>query len=84
LAHHKSAIKRIRISKKQNVRNRHYKSMMRSSIKKILDLQEKEAAEAQFRQAASLLDKLVTKGIVHKNNAANQKARLAKHLNSLS
>ncbi|MFQ5630444.1 MAG: 30S ribosomal protein S20 [bacterium] len=84
MAHHKSAIKRIRISNKQNLRNRHYKSRMRSSIKRVFELHEKEAADVQFRQATSLLDKLVTKGIVHKNNAANQKARLAKHVNSLT
>jgi small subunit ribosomal protein S20 len=84
VAHHKSAIKRIRTSEKQNMRNRHYKSMMRTEIKKVLNTQEKEAAEAQFRKTMSVLDKLASKGIIHENNAANHKAKLAKYVNSLA
>ena len=84
MANHKSAIKRIRISRKQNERNRHYRSLMRSTIKKVLAAQEKEAAQNQFNQAMSLLDKLASKGIIHRNKAANQKARLAKYVNSLA
>lgn len=66
------------------MRNRHYKSMMRTEIKKVLNTQEKEAAEAQFRKTMSVLDKLASKGIIHENNAANHKAKLAKYVNSLA
>lgn len=84
MAHHKSAIKRIRSSEKQKMRNRHYKSKMRTEIKKVLNTREKEAAETQFRKAMSVLDRLASKGIIHANNAANHKAKLAKYVNSLA
>jgi len=83
MAHHKSAIKRIRTSAKQRQRNRHYKSMMRTFIKNVLKQENKEEAEQSFRKTVSLLDKLAAKGIIHRNKAANQKARLAKFVNSL-
>ena len=84
MAHHKSAIKRIRTSRKQRLRNKHYKSMMRTFIKKVLNQQNKEEAEPLFRQTVSLLDKLAAKGIIHRNKAANQKARLARFVNNLT
>ncbi|MCA9742509.1 MAG: 30S ribosomal protein S20 [Deferribacteres bacterium] len=84
MANHKSAIKRIRTSLKQNQRNRHYRSLMRSTIKKVLATTEQEAAQAQYVQATSLLDKMASKRIIHANKAANQKSRLAKHVNSLA
>ena len=42
-----------------------------------------EAAEPAVRQAISLLDRAVKKGILHKNNASRRKSRLAAHLNQL-
>lgn len=42
------------------------------------------AAETAVRNAASVLDKAVKKGILHKNNASRRKARLAAHLNRIS
>lgn len=84
MATHKSAIKRIRISKKQNLRNRHYKSMMRTAIKKVLSLQSRDGAEEQLRQTVSLLDKLARKGIIHRNKAANLKGRLTRYVNKLT
>lgn len=84
MAHHKSAIKRIRTSNKQRLRNQHYKSMLRTFIKNVQNQDKKEEAEKSFRSTASLLDKLVSKGIIHKNKAANQKSRLARFVNNLS
>ncbi len=84
MAHHKSAIRRIRKSEKQRLRNKHYKSLMRTMIKKVLALTEKEAAEKQLRETVSVLDKLAAKGIIHRNKAANQKARLTKYVNNLA
>ena len=53
-------------------------------IKKVLALTEKEAAEKQLRETVSVLDKLAAKGIIHRNKAANQKARLTKYVNNLA
>lgn len=83
MAHHKSAIKRIRTNKKATERNRHYKSLMKSTLKEALETTEKAAAEASLKTASSVLDKLVNKGIIHKNKAAHQKAKIAKHVNSI-
>jgi small subunit ribosomal protein S20 len=84
MAHHKSAIKRISINERNRLRNQHYKSMMKTHISKVRSAGNKEEAEASLKKTSSILDKLVAKGIIHKNKAANQKARLAKYVNSLS
>ena len=83
MAHHKSAIKRIKTNKKAAERNRHYKSLMKSTLKAALTTTEKTAADESLRKVTSILDKLVKKGIIHKNKAAHQKARIAKHANSI-
>lgn len=83
MAHHKSAIKRIRTNEKSRQRNNHYKSLMKSTLKSVLSTTEKAAAEDKMNKAISLLDKLASKGIIHKNKAANQKSRVNRHVNSL-
>lgn len=81
---HRSAEKRLRQNLKAAHRNKHYKSLMKTAIKKVLQATTKEAAEEHFRKASSILDKLVYKGIIHCNKAANQKARLARRVNALA
>jgi small subunit ribosomal protein S20 len=56
---------------------------MRTLIKKTLASTNKEEAEVLFKEASSFLDRVAAKRIIHKNKAAHQKARLAKHVNSL-
>lgn len=78
MANTKSAQKRIRSDEKKRVRNQAYKSQVKTAVKK---------AEAQIfagednveavRDAMRLLDKAAVKGILHKNNAARRKSRLA-------
>lgn len=84
MANYASAVRRIRRSEKSRQRNRHYRSAMKTSIKQMLACENKEDAEKQFTRTQSLLDKLASKGIIHKNKAANQKARLALFVNSFS
>ncbi len=83
MANYLSTIRRIRRSKKSQIRNKQYKTMMKSAIKKIRTSTDKSEAEILLKQTTSLLDKLVTKGIIHKNKAANQKSRLALFVNAL-
>jgi len=83
MPNHKSAEKRIKTSLKQKKYNTYYKSTLRTTIKSLLKVTEKEEASAKLIETYSLLDKLVKKNIIHQNKAANQKARLAKHVNSL-
>lgn len=84
MAQHKSAVKRIRQDEKKRLRNKSYKSKLSTETKKLLEIESKEEAELQFRKVESLLDRLATKRIIHPNNAANQKAKLARSLASLS
>ena len=76
MAHHKSAIKRIRTSRKANERNRHYRSLMRSTIKKVREAADTESRSAALHRACSVLDQLVAKGVIHRNTAARRKSRL--------
>jgi small subunit ribosomal protein S20 len=84
MPHHLSAKKRLRTNAKAAARNRHYRSMMRTAVKNVRSTTKQNEAQNAFQQATSLLDKLVSKGIIHKNTAANKKSRLAKYVNSLA
>ena len=77
-----SELKRVRQSQKNNLRNRHYKSMMKTSIKKVLEA-DKKAAPTLLNQAISIIDRVCGKGIIHKNRASHQKSKLTKYINSL-
>jgi len=78
MPHHKSTAKRLRQSKKENAYNRHYKTMMKTALKKVKTSVTKEDAAANVLAAQSILDRLVTKGIIKKNNASNKKSKLMK------
>lgn len=81
---HKSSIKRVRQDKKRRIHNRALRSKMRTLYKKVMTSETKADAEAALNQAVSYIDRMAVKGIVHKNNAANKKSNLVKHVNSLS
>lgn len=83
MAQHKSAEKRARISKRRAVRNREWKSKMRSAIKRVRSTTEKDKALVELRKTAKLLDQLAAKGIIHKNKAANNKSSLTRFVNKL-
>ena len=78
-----SELKRVRQSRKANDYNNHYKSTMKSSIKKVLGSMTKEEGQPLKDQAFKVIDKVASKGIIHKNKAANQKSRITKHINTL-
>ncbi len=83
----KSAIKRVKINEKKNVQNNMMKSDMRTSIKKVeaaIALNDATAATSTYVEAARKLDKLSSKGLIHKNAASRTKARLMKKVNSLN
>lgn len=56
---------------------------MRSLIQRLRETTDKETAEAQLPEVKSVLDRLASKGIIHKNKAANYKSELEKHVNEL-
>lgn len=80
---HKSAEKRMRTSLRKRARNRAYKSRMRTMIKKLRSTTDKVQAAELYKDVSSMLDRVATKGIVHKNFAANKKAKLAKFVSNL-
>jgi len=87
LANKPQARKRVRQAVKARTRNAAQKSNFRSSIKKVLkSLSEKnkDQSNANFKEAMSIMDKLVIKGLIHKNKAARHKSRLNKHIQKLS
>ncbi len=78
MAHHKSALKRIRSTETKRLRNKYYLKTTRTFIKKLRKETEKEEALELYKKVSSLLDKLAKRNIIHKNNAANKKAKLHK------
>ena len=78
-----TVLKRVRQSAKANARNKHYKSLVKTVTKKVLNENNKEQATKNASSAFTTIDKVASKGIIHKNKAANQKARISKHLNNI-
>ena len=77
-----SVLKRARQARKSNLRNRHYKSMMRTAIKNVLVADKKDAPDL-LTKAISTIDRVCTKGVVHSNYAARYKSKITKHVNNL-
>lgn len=90
MANNKSARKRIEITERNRLRNRFYKSSVRTLIKKFfkeLEIykiskkqEEKENLQKTLNLVYRLIDKGTKKNIFHKNNAAKKKARLASYV----
>ena len=78
MPHHKSNKKRLKQSEKQNAYNKHFKTMMKTALKKVKNSENKEDANVNVLAAQSILDKLVIKGVIKKNNASNKKSKLMK------
>ena len=78
----KSALKRVKVSEKKNLRNRIVKSKVKTAIKKFETEVAVNAANAgaQYSVTTSAIDKAAAKGILHRNTANRKKARLAKQL----
>ena len=87
MANHKSAKTRIRRNDKRSVINGMRRSRVRTFVKKVVALiaaGNKEEATKVYSETVSAIDSAASKGILHKNNAANKKAKLAKKLNAMA
>ena len=80
---HKSALKRVRQNEKRRLRNRYHRARMRTMMKNFQTMEDKTSAEALLNETKSYLDRLVCKGILHSNKAANYKSRLERIVNGL-
>ncbi len=83
MAHHQSAKKRIRQNEKRRLQNRYYAKTMRNAVKKLRSIEDKEEAMKMYPKVSSMIDKLAKRNQIHKNNAANLKSKLMKHINKL-
>jgi small subunit ribosomal protein S20 len=87
VANIKSQIKRNKQNEKAHQRNRAVKSELRTQVRKFREAVESgnvEAATSALQVASRKLDKAVSKGVIHKNQAANRKSAIAKKLSELS
>lgn len=84
MANHKSALKRIRANEAKRLRNRYHLKSTRTFIKKLRNTTDKVEAQELYKKVASMLDKLAKRNIIHKNNAANKKSKLAKFVNAMA
>ena len=86
MANIKSQFKRIRTNEKRRQRNLAVKSELKTLVRKTREAVEagdKEAAIEALRVASRKLDKAVSKGVIHRNQAANRKSKLARRVQSL-
>jgi small subunit ribosomal protein S20 len=82
LANTKSAIKRMRQNERRRTRNRMLRSKVRTAVKSARTVVATGGAEARAAvlDAIRVLDKAVTKGVIHRNTAARKKSALASRL----
>ncbi|RMI14203.1 30S ribosomal protein S20 [Cellulomonas triticagri] len=86
MANIKSQIKRIRTNEVARLRNKAVKSELKTFVRRVREAVaggDKDAATAALVVAGKKLDKAVSKGVIHANQAANKKSALAKSVNAL-
>ena len=87
MANHVSALKRARQTERRTTVNRNNKSRLRTAIRNLREAlasgNAQEAATA-YNKTASVLDKSVQKGVLHKNTASRYKSRLTARVKALS
>lgn len=87
MANTRSALKRMRQSEKRRIRNAGVRSAVRTTVKTTrgaLTAGAAEDARQSLAQTIRILDKAVTKGVLHRNAAARKKSRLTRQLNALA
>lgn len=84
----KSSAKRDQIAKVRNARNKAQKSALKTALKKFnaaaVEEGNKETAVSTYQVAVRAVDKAAGKNLIHKNNAANKKSKMARKLNSMA
>jgi small subunit ribosomal protein S20 len=87
MANIKSQIKRIGTNKKAQERNKAVKSQLKTALRvtrEAVTAGDKAKATAALATASKKLDKAVSKGVIHRNQAANRKSAIAKQVAALS
>lgn len=87
MANTKQAKKRVRQAEKSRQQNASMRSMLRTYIKKVLAAiasGNQETALNSLKEATPIIDRMVNKGIIHKNKAARHKSRLTGHVKKMA
>ncbi len=87
MANTAQARKRARQAEKSRIRNTGQRSNLRTFIKKVIaavNSGDKEKAQAAYQTAVPIIDSAVTKGLIHKNNAARNKSRLNNRVRAMA
>jgi small subunit ribosomal protein S20 len=86
VANIKSQLKRIRTNEKARLRNKSVKSSLKTAVRKFREAAsagDKDRAVTELVTASRALDKAVSKGVIHRNQAANRKSAMAKRASEL-
>ena len=86
MANSRQAKKRAKQAEKRRLHNASRKTEMRTYLKNVLkaiQAGDKDTAMAIYKKATSMVDRLATKGLIHKNKAARHKSRLNSHIKGL-
>lgn len=86
MANIKQQIKRVKTNAERTERNRAHKSELRTFIRRFRDAADSgdvASAEEALKVASKKLDKAVSKGVLHKNQAANKKSAMAKKFHAI-
>jgi small subunit ribosomal protein S20 len=83
---HESARKSVQQDRKANMRNRSYKSMMktaRNKLERAISDNSTDLYDSLFREYVSKVDRAVSKGVIHRNTGSRKKMRMAQRLKKL-
>lgn len=86
MAHHKSALKRIKQTAKKTERNKHVRSTLRTFIKRVREAvaaKDDTLAKESLAAAIPVIDSAASKGVIHRSNASRSVSRLTKLVNTL-
>ncbi len=83
MAHHKSALKRIRQDAKKRLHNRYFKKSTRTAIKKLRGMTDQKEANEFLPKVVSMVDRLSKRNLIHRHKASNLKSKLTKAVNAI-
>jgi small subunit ribosomal protein S20 len=83
MANHKSTLRRLRSDKPKALNNKYYHKTMRNALRDLRSETDKNAAVGAMPKLVAMIDKLVKRGTIHKNKAANLKSKVAKQVATL-
>ncbi len=83
----KSAKKRVKVTEAKTLRNKMFRSQLKTEIKKYeaaLEAGDNELAKETYKAAVKRIDRACARGLMHKNTAAHKKSELTKKLNAMA